>query len=324
MAEVVAHAHGSWVRDITRDAVRHFAWGVGDNNPLWLDPEHAARSRWHTIIAPPCFLYAIHETTVAPGLGDRQRIYRGVDWTWFDTPRLGDRLTARAESVETRTTNDDVLQIGRVEYVDDEANLVASTVTRCLRPGEPVELTDAPTPRRYSDEELAAIEGAILGETRRGESTRWWEDTTPGDLLNTLTKGPLSIMDIVAWCAGALGVPDPGEAVSAGGLFDEAATGPQLTAWFAHLVTDWAGDDAFLHRLSVTLSRQPGLGATTTLSGEVGGCWLVDDRGIAQLDLNARNHDGETLAIATALVILPSRVHGSVSLPIANGIEVPR
>ena len=38
------------------DAIRHFAHGIGDTNPLWLDPAHGAASRFETNIAPPCFL----------------------------------------------------------------------------------------------------------------------------------------------------------------------------------------------------------------------------------------------------------------------------
>ena len=54
-----------WVRDVTRDAVRHFAWGIGDNNPLWLQPEYARESPYQDLLAPPSFLYALHETKVA-------------------------------------------------------------------------------------------------------------------------------------------------------------------------------------------------------------------------------------------------------------------
>ena len=86
-----------WVTEVTRDAVRHFAWGIGDNNPLWLDPEYAAHTRWGGIIAPPCFAYAADDTVVAPGLDDHhRRIYASVEWVWRDVFRLGQRITATA------------------------------------------------------------------------------------------------------------------------------------------------------------------------------------------------------------------------------------
>src|SRR5436305_12260348 len=35
------------------DAFRHVAEAYGDDNPLWCDPEYAAKSRWGGVIAPP-------------------------------------------------------------------------------------------------------------------------------------------------------------------------------------------------------------------------------------------------------------------------------
>lgn len=40
---------------VERGAVRKFAEAIGDLNPLYLDEEAAARSRWGRLIAPPTF-----------------------------------------------------------------------------------------------------------------------------------------------------------------------------------------------------------------------------------------------------------------------------
>lgn len=40
---------------VERGAVRKFAEAIGDPNPLFLDEEAAARSRWGRLIAPPTF-----------------------------------------------------------------------------------------------------------------------------------------------------------------------------------------------------------------------------------------------------------------------------
>lgn len=69
-----------WCHEATRDTIRHYAWGIGDDNPLYCDPEHAARSRWGTIIAPPTFYYAVFDAVVAPGLPDVQWFYAGANW----------------------------------------------------------------------------------------------------------------------------------------------------------------------------------------------------------------------------------------------------
>ena len=38
--------------------IRHYAHGIGDDNPLWCDPDYAAATRWGGIIALPSFLFA--------------------------------------------------------------------------------------------------------------------------------------------------------------------------------------------------------------------------------------------------------------------------
>ncbi|UCG84626.1 MAG: MaoC family dehydratase N-terminal domain-containing protein, partial [Dehalococcoidia bacterium] len=43
----------------SKDAIRQFCNGIGDENPMFRDPEYAIRTRWGHIIAPPMFLYAV-------------------------------------------------------------------------------------------------------------------------------------------------------------------------------------------------------------------------------------------------------------------------
>ena len=47
-----------WCHEATRDAIRHYAHGIGDDNPLWCDPDYAASTRWGGIVALPSFLFA--------------------------------------------------------------------------------------------------------------------------------------------------------------------------------------------------------------------------------------------------------------------------
>jgi hypothetical protein len=47
-----------YLTEVTRDAVRHWAWAIGDRNPLYLDEAYAKASRHEGLIAPPTMLYA--------------------------------------------------------------------------------------------------------------------------------------------------------------------------------------------------------------------------------------------------------------------------
>ena len=40
---------------VTVDAIRHFAHGTGDDNPMYCDRNYGAKTRWGNMIAPPLF-----------------------------------------------------------------------------------------------------------------------------------------------------------------------------------------------------------------------------------------------------------------------------
>lgn len=48
-----------WNTEATADAIRHFAWGISDDNPLWVDPEYAAVGPYGRLAAPPTFLFSV-------------------------------------------------------------------------------------------------------------------------------------------------------------------------------------------------------------------------------------------------------------------------
>ena len=47
-----------YIEEITRDAIRHYADGIGDLNPLWTDREYAAGTRFGDVVGIPTMLYA--------------------------------------------------------------------------------------------------------------------------------------------------------------------------------------------------------------------------------------------------------------------------
>ena len=321
MSDRIRRTRRPWCTTVTSDAVRHFASGIGDDNPLWHDPDHGRQSRWGGPIAPGCFAYAVDESTVAPGFDGRRRIYRHVEWNWFDVLRLGVDLEATAWLVDELDDGDVVDQLGRVDFHSSEGTLVATVEVTCQRSSTP------PTPIaerpevRYTGEEIAVIEQAIMAETRRGNETRWWENVARGEIVAPITKGPLSIMDVVAWCAGTQGMATDDDDYSDGGLHAETATGPQQVGWLGQAVTDWMGDDGFLHRLQVDIDENPPLGSTTTISGQVAELRQVGGVGIADLQLVATDQSGQVTASGTATVLLPSRHYGAVDLPLPGPVD---
>src|SRR4029453_9157688 len=79
-----------WNHEATLDTIRHYAWGVGDNNPLYCDEEYAANSQYGGIIAPPTFLYSIFSAAMGLGMIGLQPVYGGTKWEFYEVIRRGD------------------------------------------------------------------------------------------------------------------------------------------------------------------------------------------------------------------------------------------
>ena len=206
-----------WIETATRDAIRHFAWGVGDDNPLWLDEDYAARSPAGGIVAPPCILYAVDMTIVAPKLSGVQWIYAGTDFTWFDNIRLDTRFEVEARLVRQEMKSGRrfakwVLQTGEVDYRDNTGRLIAKAVGQVARTprGEQLKAESgggvaSAAAHRYTPGELEEIEREVLAESRRGAEPLYWEDVAVGEAVPPVVKGPLTITDIVAWYSATQG-----------------------------------------------------------------------------------------------------------------------
>src|SRR3954468_12716769 len=81
-----------WNHEATLDTIRHYAWGVGDNNPLFCDERYAAGARFSGIVAPPTFLYSVWSAAMGLGLAGLQPIYGGTRWEYLDWIKRGDRV----------------------------------------------------------------------------------------------------------------------------------------------------------------------------------------------------------------------------------------
>src|SRR5207244_10249022 len=74
-----------WCYEATRDNIRHYAHGIGDDNPLWCDPAYGKTTRYGDIIALPSFLFACSRivsgyVAVLPGV---HAMFAGCDFTWY-------------------------------------------------------------------------------------------------------------------------------------------------------------------------------------------------------------------------------------------------
>jgi acyl dehydratase len=211
--------------EVTPDGTRHFAYGYGDANPLWCDPEYGKNTRWGTLIAPPTFMYTMGENAAQPPSPEQKALLKGdpfaglgsyqaaMEFEWFLPLALGDRckviraqvgVQEKPSKFGNRTahvTNDFLFANGagqihcvqRGTWINAERHTSAANA----KVADPI---DFATP--YTAEQLAEIDAAYDAETRRGAEPRYWEDVRVGDEIQPRVKGPLTVTDIVVWHLG--------------------------------------------------------------------------------------------------------------------------
>ena len=201
----------AWNTEAAPDSVRHFCWGLGDENPLFCDPEYGARSRWQSALAPGCFLYTVDTTVVAPKLRGIQWLYGGTDWEWYHPIRHRDHFSVRARLIDAvekqgSKANKFIIQTGEVLYTNQHGALICRALGSTARTAR-AQAKDglkyaARATHRYTPDELEHIAHAIETEELRGTTPRDWHDVSIGDRIQPMLKGPLNITDMICWYSG--------------------------------------------------------------------------------------------------------------------------
>jgi len=94
------------------------------------------------------------------------------------------------------------------------------------------------------------------------------------------------------------------KAVGTPGAYDY---GPERISWMGHLMTNWIGDDGFLHKLDAKVVRHNPEGDFLTIRGTVTNKYRDGDKHCVECELTARQQDGETSCTAVATAHLPPR-----------------
>ncbi|HEY2213879.1 MAG TPA: hypothetical protein VGH31_02395 [Acidimicrobiales bacterium] len=362
------------------DAFRNVAWAYGDDNPLWIDPDYALKSRWGSVIAPPAMVGGdgiigetrLNDDELADYATRRGDPLRGVhlfnsasEREWW-APLYPDRRVLRRDASVAvfekqsgfggRSVHEWTAEV----FAEDGGPVLSGQYSLWIR----VEREKARERKKetikfepYTDEQIDEIDAAYAAQSgrRRGSDPRWFEDVEVGDVLPETVKGPLQITDIICWHIGTgmgtyrtssadlayanrqriprfyfrddLNVPDVLQRVHWDPEFARKSGNPSTfdvgkmrEAWFTHVLTAWMGDDAWLWRLQIEFRRFNYVGDTQWISGHVSGKHIDESgRCIVEVDLTARNQRGEDTTFGKGSVILPSREHGQVELPVPPG-----
>jgi acyl dehydratase len=203
---------GPWNNEASADAIRHFAYGIDDDNPLWVDPEYAGQSSRKKLQAPPAFLVSVLYPILhgAPMVAPLSSLIGGVKFEWHKPILEGDKL--RASSIQKEMfekTNKAgrklIFIMGEFTYWNGDDEVIAKatgTMIRTLQEGTSLLYNRDIT--FYDEEAMQAIEAEYQAEKRTGADTPNWEGVAVGDEIPSMLRGPITIGDMVAWNA-ALG-----------------------------------------------------------------------------------------------------------------------
>ena len=363
------------------DAVRRWAIAIGDDNPLYLDPRHADRSRWQCTVAPPGFEWSMGwdrspfpdaelQKASRGALRGVQLFHSGAEYRFYHPIREGDEIF-KSEWLASVTPKES--SFGKRSVLVDNANsfwnqhdevCVTSNrwfvhVERGSSEGRN-EKKAQDAPPTYSDADMERIEAAYDSEYRRGADILYLEDVKVGDALPAMAKGPLTITDIINMHMGGgwftYGNPpfklayenrkrlrgfysrddyrnwDTVQRVH----WDNALAqkvgvqrtydiGPMRYVFVCHYLTNWIGDDAFVHRLRYELRNFNYIGDITWMSGAV--TEVRDDPVLGPLievEIAGTNQRGQTNITASATVLVASRAKGLARLPASPPLPAHR
>ncbi len=218
--------HQEFHTTLSVDSIRNFALGIGDDNPLYIDPDHARTSRWGEVIAPNIMAAIVN----APLRGERiprevrkrargafkgcQTFMSGGTWTWHRPMYPGDTIYS-FEGEETLEVKESefggrTVHITR-RYVKFNQRAEVVGVYRLLRiiaerktareKGKYAEIEAA----HWDRDDLGPIDEAYLAEAPRGAEPRYWEDVAAGETFGPLQKGPLVMTDMILTHAAGYG-----------------------------------------------------------------------------------------------------------------------
>ncbi len=209
-----------YLRFVNQDSITHVARAIGDTNPLFTDPEHAAQTRFGKLVAPPALLYALawgsQDLRHGQGLPGVHGFHSGDGWRLLRPILDGDELRAtkelvRAEPMTGRYAGKKMfIQVEEIRYYNQENEVVAIQsfpIIRAEREAAKSRGTNSQlTTATYTDEEIAQIDAELEREIPRGATPRYWEDTEIGEAVDPAVKGPLTLPDMITWLM-AIGSP---------------------------------------------------------------------------------------------------------------------
>ena len=199
-----------YLTEVTRDAIRHWAWAIGDRNPLYLDEAYAKATSYGGLIAPPSMLYAFSRLAIGyrGGLPGVHSMFAGSHWRFLEPARLGDAITPAVTfkdliELPSRFAGRMFKQLSSIDWRASDGRQIAVSEswgmrTERTKAKEKGKYNTLERPR-YTKAEIDAIAEKLANESIRGATPLYFEDVAIDSWVPEIVRGPYTATVAVAF-----------------------------------------------------------------------------------------------------------------------------
>ncbi len=305
---------------------------IQDANPLYVDAEHAARSRFGGLLCPPLATWK----DIAPPVGyfgagqeshfqvplpfNSYGLNGGADWQFLAPSYVGLWITRKfriLDIFEKQGRSGPLVFVVRQEVQTGQNGNVVNqarrvSIHRALPAGEvPLQVVNARDGLVTVDVSPPSPAEVSTRPVPSSTAQRHYEDIDVGMDLPPVVKGPLTTTHLVRWAAANGNYArihwDLPFAQLRQGLANVVVNGSLKNQYLGQLMTDFAGEEGWFKRIYVEHRGMDYPGDVITASGQVTGKEEKDGFGYVHCQVALRNSRGEETASGRATTVLPKR-----------------
>jgi acyl dehydratase len=221
----------SWNGAVSQSGIKRWTYSIGDDNPLYWDPNYALGTRWGAQIAPGSMAQILHSGMLGdpmdPELAKQTRsLFRGIhvfvagaDKYWYKPLFVGDSLhgyggAAAVEEKPSEFAGRSVIRYNRSVNLNQRGEIAFIVRGRSIHTERKAAAEkgkySAIEPAVYTDEDIARIDEIYANERRRGAEPRYFEDVEIGEKMPDYVKGPLTVTELIVFHGGGYGITTGG------------------------------------------------------------------------------------------------------------------
>ena len=317
---------------ISAEMAYDVADSIEDYNPLYVDPDHAANSRFGELLCPPLAAWK----DIAPPIGyfgagqewhfevplpfNSYGLNGGSDWQFLAPAYVGSWITRQfriMEIFEKEGRSGPLVFIVRQETQTDQHGTVLSLAKRVsIHRALP---TGAESSQSAGDaEDLTTVpvappdpEVILRKPSPEKREQQYFEDVETGMDLPVVVKGPMTTTHLIRWAAANGNYArihwDLPFAQLHQRLPNIVVNGSLKNQYLGQLLLDFAGEEGWFRRFYVEHRGMDFPGDTLTAFGVVTGKRGVNGFGLVDCRVGLRNDRGHQTASGTGTVVLPRR-----------------